>query len=97
MMIADLIVYNGRFHTQNSRQPTAQAAAVANGRFLAVGTDADVRPLAGPRTTVIDAAGRLVLPGLIDAHVHFVQHAVRRQQVSLFGVRDLGEVLRRVE
>ena len=74
----------------------AQAVACAGGRIVAVGTDDQVMALAGPRTQVIDAGGRLVLPGLIDAHVHFLRYAISRRYVDLHGVVDLAEVRRRV-
>jgi predicted amidohydrolase YtcJ len=67
----DLIVVNGRVLTQDDATPVATAFAVKDGRFVAVGTDADVRHLAvADRTEVIDAGGMCVLPGFIDAHSH---------------------------
>ncbi|MCA9975800.1 MAG: amidohydrolase family protein, partial [Anaerolineales bacterium] len=96
-MTADLILYNAHIYTVDERQPWAEAVAVQNGRFLAVGSNQDILSLAGPKTERIDGNGRFVMPGLIDAHVHFLQYAIRQQQVSLFGVADFGEVLRRVE
>lgn len=95
-MTADLIITNAIIYTMDERQPWAEAVAVQHGRFLAVGAQADIIPLASQRTHRIDAGGRLLLPGLIDAHVHFLQHAIRQQQISLFGVDDLAELLRRV-
>lgn len=96
-MTADFMITNARVYTVDDSQPWAEAVAVQNGRFLAVGTNEQVQASANPRTHHIDAGGRLLLPGLIDAHVHFLQHAVRQQQVSLFGVTDFAEVLHRVE
>ena len=67
----DLIVFNGRVLTQDVANPSAQAFAVKQGRFGAVGSDADVRNLAAPgRTDVLDAGGATVVPGFIDAHSH---------------------------
>jgi predicted amidohydrolase YtcJ len=68
---ADLIFSGGRVHTVNAENAIADAVAVGGGRILAVGSDAAVRPLAGPNTRVIDLRGRSLLPGLIDAHAHF--------------------------
>jgi hypothetical protein len=93
---ADLILYNGRVYTVDPVMPWAEAVACANGRIVAVGSNEEVLNLAGRATQRIDAGGRLVLPGLTDAHVHFLQYAIRRQEVSLFGVRDFDEVRRRV-
>ena len=67
---ADLIVVNGRVLTQDSASPRAEAFAVKDGRFLAVGSNADIRNLATARTKVIDAARATVLPGFIDCHCH---------------------------
>lgn len=95
-MPADLILTNGRVYTADAHQPWAEAVACANGRIIAVGRDEDILALAGDKTERLDAGGRLVLPGLTDAHVHFLQYAIRRQEVSLFGLRDFAEVRRRV-
>jgi predicted amidohydrolase YtcJ len=95
-MDADLILTNGRIYTQNPAQPWASAVACRDGRILAVGDDATIQGLAGPGTRIIDCGGRLVLPGLTDAHVHFLQYAIRRKQVSLFGLTDPALVRERV-
>jgi predicted amidohydrolase YtcJ len=65
---ADLVIINGRMPTVAS--PNATALAVRNGRIVTVGTDAKVSALRGPRTRVIDARRRTVLPGFNDNHVH---------------------------
>ena len=67
---ADLIVVNGRVLTSNPAMARTEAFAVKDGRFLAVGSNADIRNLATARTRVIDAARMTVLPGFIDAHNH---------------------------
>ena len=67
---ADLVVVNGRVLTQDDALPRAEALAVKDGRFLAVGSNADIRNLASPRTRVLDAARMTVLPGFIDCHCH---------------------------
>lgn len=69
-MKADLIVINARIVTMDPCRPQAQALAVAAGRVLALGSDARMRALAGPGAQVIDAGGRLVLPGFQDTHIH---------------------------
>ena len=67
---ADLIVTNARVITMDAAQPRVDAFAVKDGRFLAIGSTADIRNVASSRTTVIDAAGMCVVPGFIDTHCH---------------------------
>lgn len=69
-MTADLIVLNADIRTMDAARPRARALAAAGGRILALGEEAEVRALAARATRVVDAGGRLVLPGFQDAHVH---------------------------
>lgn len=66
----DLILHNGQFFTVDTANPRAQAVAIADGRFMAVGTDAEILRLATGRTKKIDLGKKTVLPGFIDAHSH---------------------------
>lgn len=66
----DLVLVNGKIYTMDGRLTQAQAMAVKNHRILAVGANDEIRFLAGPKTAVLDAGGRAVLPGLIDSHTH---------------------------
>src|SRR4051794_40412167 len=66
----DLIVINAKVYTVDVARPRAQAFAVRGGRFVAVGSSADIRSLAGPRTQTFDAQGATVTPGFIDCHNH---------------------------
>jgi predicted amidohydrolase YtcJ len=66
----DLILRNANIWTVNANEPRAQAVAISRGRFLAVGSDADVLNLAGPGVRKIDLSGKTVTPGFIDAHSH---------------------------
>lgn len=70
-LMADMVLVNGRIFTVNAAQPWAQAAAVRDGKFVAVGTDGEIRKLIGGKTEVIDLQGKLALPGFNDAHLHF--------------------------
>jgi predicted amidohydrolase YtcJ len=67
---ADLIVVNAKVLTVDARNSRAEAVAIRDGKFAAVGTSADIRRLAGPQTRVVDAGGRTVVPGFIESHVH---------------------------
>jgi len=66
----DVIYRDGRFVTLDATSSVAQAVAVKDGRIWRVGTDAEVRVLAAPQTTVVDLHGKTVLPGFVDGHVH---------------------------
>ncbi|MBA4489798.1 amidohydrolase [Paracoccus sp. S1E-3] len=70
---ADLIVLNAAVHTIDPEQPQATAFAVRDGKFVAVGADADIEAYRGDATTVIDANGRTVIPGLNDVHSHTIR------------------------
>ena len=66
----DLVVVNAKIYTMESALPRAQAFAVSNGRFVAIGTSAEMRSLARKRTQLIDAKGMTIVPGFIDTHNH---------------------------
>ncbi|MEU9134282.1 amidohydrolase family protein, partial [Kitasatospora sp. NPDC048540] len=70
---ADLVIRNAKVYTGDPRRPRASALAVRNGLITAVGDDADVVPLVGPDTRVVDALGRRAVPGLNDAHLHVIR------------------------
>jgi predicted amidohydrolase YtcJ len=67
----DLVLVNARIFTADRGHPYAEALAIEGGRFTGVGTNAEVRRLASRAARVIDVGGRLVTPGLIEAHAHF--------------------------
>jgi len=90
---ADRIFVHGKIWTEDDQHPVAEAMAIHGDRILAVGSDADIRALAGPDTAVVDLGGRLVVPGFNDAHLHFPG---RGDQVELAGVESLREFHRRV-
>lgn len=95
-MTADLVVTNATIYTMNSAQPTAEACAIRDGKFLAVGRASDIDALRGPQTTVFDLQGAPVLPGLCDAHIHFTAYALGLQRVDVFEVPSLQELQQRV-
>ena len=66
----DMVVLNARVYTVDDNHPQAEAFAIADGRFIAVGLTDDIRNLIGPSTEVLDAEGATVTPGFIDAHSH---------------------------
>ena len=66
----DLVVHNAKVYTMDATMPRAEAFAVSRDRFVAIGTSAAIRSLAGSRTQIIDAKGMSIVPGFIDAHNH---------------------------
>jgi predicted amidohydrolase YtcJ len=82
-VVADLVIVNANIHTMDAKKPAASSVAVWQNKIIAVGTDADTKPLIGPKTRVIDAGGKLVIPGFNDAHVHFLETGFQLSSVNL--------------
>jgi hypothetical protein len=92
----DTIFYNGKIVTVDSAFRIGQAFAVKGNQFLAVGRNAEVRRLAGPKTLQIDLHGSTVIPGLIDDHNHQYAAAINSRGVDVVGVSSLPEMLNRI-
>ncbi len=92
----DLILHNARIYTQWPERPWTQAVAVQKDRIIAVGNNADILELARAHTRLIDARGRLVLPGFTDAHIHLFDLARRQGQLALYNTRSLAHALGRL-
>lgn len=93
---ADLIVTNAKLYTVDKSHPRAEAVAVIGTRIVAVGTAAEIDAWRGPGTKVIDAHGRLVLPGFNDAHVHFISGGLQLDSVQLNDAESPEEFARRI-
>ncbi|MDU9393817.1 amidohydrolase [Pseudomonas sp. zfem002] len=94
-MNADLILFNGRFHTVDRENPEATAVAIKDGRFLAVGSDAQVMATRGAATQVIDLKGRCAIPGLNDSHLHLIRGGLNYNlELRWEGVPSLADALR---
>lgn len=93
---ADLIVTNAKLYTVDKSHPRAEAVAVIGTRIVAVGTAAEIDAWRGPNTRVIDARGRLVLPGFNDAHVHFISGGLQLDSVQLNDAESPEEFARRI-
>jgi predicted amidohydrolase YtcJ len=92
---ADLIVHNARIATLDGARPEATALAIRNGRFTMVGNDADVEAQRSARTTVINANGRRVIPGLNDSHTHVIRGGLSYHlELRWDGVPSLADALR---
>lgn len=94
--MADLIMFNGKLHTQDRAYPQASAIAVRGGRILAVGSDDEIKELARPHSRLVDLGGRRVLPGLSDAHFHYYDWALLQDTLKLEHTRSREEVLQMV-
>jgi len=93
---ADLILYNATIHTMDPRRPNEEALAISGDRVVAAGALNELDALRTPDTKDVDLAQATVLPGLIDAHLHFVSYSLRLARVDLHEVPTLEEALRRV-
>ncbi len=92
---ASMILHNAKITTLEPGVPEATALAIADGRFLKVGSEAEVMPLRGEGTTVIDAGGRRVIPGLIDSHLHLIRGGLNyNMELRWDGVPSLADGLR---
>jgi len=93
---ADLIITNAKIWTVDKSLPMAQAVAILGDRIVAVGSSADVDAWRGPNTHVVDAGGKLLLPGFNDAHVHFVSGGMQLTNVQLKDASSPQEFARRI-
>ncbi|PXW14636.1 amidohydrolase [Paraburkholderia caballeronis] len=90
----DLILHHGRFTTLDPGEPEATAVAISQGRFSAVGSDAEIMPLAGGATQSIDLQGQRVLPGLIDNHLHIIRGGLNfNMELRWDGMRSLATAM----
>jgi predicted amidohydrolase YtcJ len=93
---ADLIITNAKVYTVDKGIPAAQAVAVLGDHIVAVGSNADADVWRGPQTQMIDAAGKLLVPGFNDAHVHFISGGSQLDYVQLNDVTSAQEFARRI-
>ncbi len=89
----DLIVLNAAIYTLDSALPRAQALAIKDGRFILVGSNAEVDAIAGLQTERLEAAGRVIIPGMIDAHAHLPNLGRLLRTVNLKGTTSYEEVI----
>jgi predicted amidohydrolase YtcJ len=94
--VADLLITNANVRTMDLPRPRAEAIAVQGNRIAAVGSNEEIRRWRGERTRVIDAGGRLVLPGFNDAHVHFLSGGFQLSSVDLRDANSQQEFAERI-
>ncbi|MBA2378058.1 MAG: amidohydrolase [Blastocatellia bacterium] len=94
--VADLVVTNAVVRSMEPNAAVAQSIAVIGNKIALVGTNAQTKPLIGPRTRVIDAGGKLVIPGFNDSHVHFLETGQQLSSVELRDAQTPEEFTRRI-
>ena len=95
LMTADVILINGRFSTLDRTKPSAEAVAIGQGKFIAVGSENEIRGYAKPSTPVIDLRRRRVIPGLIDSHIHIIRGGLNyNMELRWDGVPSLSIAMR---
>lgn len=93
---ADLIVTNARVYTVDDTRPLIEAFAVRDGKFVFTGSTREALLLKGASTRMLDAGGRTIIPGMIDAHAHLAGLGGTLRSVDLVGTKSLDEVVKRV-
>lgn len=94
--MAETILLNGHIWTGTEDSPEVEALAVVQNRILKTGSNKEIKKLAGPGTRVLDLQGRLVLPGFIDAHTHFLNGGLALRSVQLRECRSREEFVSRI-
>jgi predicted amidohydrolase YtcJ len=93
MPAKDLIIVNAKVTTLDRQNPAADAIAIRDGRFLVVGSEAEVRA-AAPGAEIIDVKGRRIIPGLIDSHTHIIRGGLNyNMELRWDGVPSLSEAM----
>src|SRR5436853_496998 len=94
---ADVVFVNGNVCTVNEKQPRAEAIAVKGDRIVFVGSNANAKQFQGAGTRVIDLHGETVVPGMTDAHYHFIGVGQREMNLNLEGITNLEDFLAKVK
>jgi predicted amidohydrolase YtcJ len=94
---ADIIIQHAKVFTADEKHPWAQSLAIYKGKIVAVGTDDEVTRRRGIGTKMIDAGGKVVLPGFTDCHVHFLSGGLGLHRVNLEGAKNLDDILVRLQ
>ncbi len=89
---ADVVVRGANVITIDPRLPRAEALAIKDGRFIAVGATDLVNDLVGPCTEVLELPGKTVVPGFIDAHIHVLSSGIRHVMAADCDRRDISSV-----
>ncbi len=94
---ADLVIINANIRTMDAKRTVASSIAMIGRKIRAIGSDADIRPWIGPKTRVIDAKGKTIIPGFNDAHVHFMETGFQLASVDLRDAKTPQEFVERIK
>ncbi|MEM3356955.1 MAG: amidohydrolase, partial [Candidatus Bathyarchaeia archaeon] len=97
MFAAELVILNANVVTLNPHQPKAEALAVKNGKIIAVGSNEEVCKCIGRETKVIDSGKRMIIPGLVDCHVHMRGFGQFLQRLDLRNVASIAEMKQKLK
>lgn len=95
--MADLVVINAKVRTMDKEKPEAEAIAVWSNKIIAVGKNDEIKRLIGQNTKVVDAGGKLVLPGFNDSHLHFMEGGASLTSVDLRDAKSPEEFVQRIK
>jgi len=93
---ADLVIYNATIYTLNEEQPTASAVVATDGKIVYIGNDETAKKYIGKATQPIDLGGRLVTPGWIESHGHFMGMGNFKMNLDLTGINNYDEMVQMV-
>ena len=93
---ASFVLTNGRVYTVNAEQPWAEAIAIRDDRIVAVGSDEEIAAFVGPSTRSADLSGRMVMPGLVDTHLHVMLGAAAKSGVWVAEIPTVDGVLKAI-
>ena len=94
---ADLVFINGNVYTVDEKRPHAEAIAVKGDRIVYVGSNSDAKKFQDTNTRVVDLHGATVVPGMTDAHYHFIGVGQREMNLNLEGITNLEDFLAKVK
>jgi predicted amidohydrolase YtcJ len=93
---AEIIITHAKVVTMDEKKPSAQSLAIRKGKIVAVGSDDQVGRMRGIGTRMIDAGGKLVLPGFTDCHIHMLEGGLSVKRVNLEGAKDVADIQNRL-
>lgn len=90
--VVDVAILNANIITVDPKRPRVESLAISQGKFVAVGANAEINSLIGPQTQVMDLKGKTVVPGFIDAHVHVLSSGIAHVRAVDCDLRSIGEI-----